>query len=145
MHIKKIIIKNFKSFNKRVEIPLFKGFTVISGPNGSGKSNIVDAILFCLGLTPSTRLLRADRLTDLIHSGNGNLNEAEVTVVFDNSDGILGGEKEIKITRKIRRTEKGYTATTILTAGQQRFLRFTDFYQMLEFTAMHTMSSCRAM
>ncbi|MBO8182451.1 MAG: chromosome segregation protein SMC [Archaeoglobus sp.] len=108
MHIKKIIIKNFKSFNKRVEIPLFKGFTVISGPNGSGKSNIVDAILFCLGLTPSTRLLRADRLTDLIHTGNGNLTEAEVSVVFDNSDGELKGDKEIKITRRIKRTEKGY-------------------------------------
>ena len=108
MHIKKIIVKNFKSFNKRVEIPLFKGFTVISGPNGSGKSNIVDAILFCLGLTPSTRLLRADRLTDLIHTGNGNLSEAEVSVIFDNSDGLLKGEKEIKITRRIKRTEKGY-------------------------------------
>jgi len=108
MHIKKIVIKNFKSFNRRVEIPLFKGFTVISGPNGSGKSNIVDAILFCLGLSPSTRLLRADRLTDLIHTGNGNLSEAEVTVVFDNSDGELKGEKEIRITRRIKRTEKGY-------------------------------------
>jgi chromosome segregation protein len=108
MHIKKLIIKNFKSFNKKVEIPLFKGFTVISGPNGSGKSNIVDAILFCLGLTPSTRILRADRLTDLIHSGNGNLSEAEVTVVFDNSDRVLPGEDEIRITRRIKRTEKGY-------------------------------------
>ncbi|AGK60780.1 condensin subunit Smc [Archaeoglobus sulfaticallidus PM70-1] len=101
MYIKKIVLKNFKSFNKKVEIPFFKGFTVISGPNGSGKSNIVDAILFCLGLTPSTRYLRADRVGDLIYSGNGKLGEAEVTVIFDN-DG-----EEIKITRKIKRTSKG--------------------------------------
>jgi chromosome segregation protein len=135
MHIKKIIIKNFKSFNKRVEIPLFKGFTVISGPNGSGKSNIVDAILFCLGLTPSTRLLRADRLTDLIHSGNGNLNEAEVTVVFDNSDGILGGEKEIKITRKIRRTEKGYYSYNYING---RSTKISEIHRLLSNAGIHS-------
>ena len=31
-------------------IPLEEGFTVVTGPNGSGKSNILDAVLFCLGL-----------------------------------------------------------------------------------------------
>ncbi len=74
MFIKKITIRNFKSFGKKVEIPLFKGFTVISGPNGSGKSNIIDSILFCLGLS-HPRMLRAEKLTDLIHGGK-NCNEA---------------------------------------------------------------------
>ncbi|RLI74754.1 chromosome segregation protein SMC, partial [Archaeoglobales archaeon] len=100
MHIKKIALKNFKSFGKKVEIPLFRGFTVISGPNGSGKSNIIDSILFCLGLS-HTRLLRAERLTDLIHNGK-DCDEAEVSIVFKNE------KEEVKVTRKVRRTEKGY-------------------------------------
>lgn len=100
MHIKKITLKNFKSFGKKVEIPLFRGFTVISGPNGSGKSNIIDSILFCLGLS-HTRLLRAEKLTDLIHNGK-NCDEAEVSIIFKNE------KEEVKVTRKVRRTEKGY-------------------------------------
>ncbi len=100
MYIKKITIRNFKSFGKKVEIPLFKGFTVISGPNGSGKSNIIDSILFCLGLS-HPRMLRAEKLTDLIHGGK-NCNEAEVTILFKNEN------KEVKITRKIKKTDKGY-------------------------------------
>jgi|Deesub1362B_J571_1020462.scaffolds.fasta_scaffold01030_4 chromosome segregation protein len=107
MHIKKISVRNFKSFAKRVEIPIYEGFTVISGPNGSGKSNIIDSILFCLGLSHSTKL-RADRLTDLIYSGNGKPDDAEVSITFDNSDTTIPSEKEVIISRKIRMTEKGY-------------------------------------
>ncbi len=99
MHIEKIVLRNFKSFGRKTEIPLFKGFTVITGPNGSGKSNIIDSILFCLGLSSSTKQLRADRLTDLVHNGK---KEAEVTVVFSDN-----GSK-IEVTRKVKVTEKGY-------------------------------------
>ena len=49
-------------------IPLDQGFTVVTGPNGSGKSNILDGILFCLGLATS-KGMRADRLPDLVNSG----------------------------------------------------------------------------
>ena len=49
-------------------IPLDEGFTVVTGPNGSGKSNILDGVLFCLGLATS-RGMRADRLPDLVNSG----------------------------------------------------------------------------
>ncbi len=107
MHIKKISVRNFKSFSRRIDIPFYEGFTVISGPNGSGKSNIIDSILFCLGLSHSTKL-RADRLTDLVFSGNGNVDEAEVSIIFDNQDGTVTSEPEVSITRKIRLTEKGY-------------------------------------
>ena len=48
-------------------IPLEEGFTVVTGPNGSGKSNILDGVLFCLGLATS-RGMRADRLPDLVNS-----------------------------------------------------------------------------
>jgi len=65
VHIEKISLRGFKSFgNRRVGIPLSKGFTAIVGPNGSGKSNIVDGICFVLGRM-STKSLRAERLTDL--------------------------------------------------------------------------------
>ncbi len=107
MYIKKITLKNFKSFGKKVEIPFFRGFTAISGPNGSGKSNIIDSIVFCLGLTSSTKALRAEKLTDLLYSGK-NTSEAEVSITFDNSDSALPFDGDITVTRKIKITEKGY-------------------------------------
>jgi len=99
MHIEKIRLKNFKSFGKKAEIPFFKGFTVITGPNGSGKSNIIDSILFCLGLSTSTKQLRAERLTDLVHNGRS---EAEVAILFSENG------KKYEIARKVKITEKGY-------------------------------------
>jgi chromosome segregation ATPase len=38
MHIKKLVLDNFKSFGRETEIPFYEDFTVITGPNGSGKS-----------------------------------------------------------------------------------------------------------
>lgn len=134
MHIKKISVRNFKSFGRKAEIPLYGGFTVISGPNGSGKSNIIDSILFCLGLSHSSKL-RADRLTDLIHSGNGNLDSAEVTIVFDNSDGLIPGEPEIAVTRKIRMTEKGYYSYYYIN-GKNSSL--ADLHKLLAYAGIHS-------
>jgi len=62
---------------------------VISGPNGSGKSNLLDALLFCLGLAGS-KGMRAERLPDLVNhtqatKGRSTV-EAAVTTVFDLSD-----------------------------------------------------------
>jgi len=108
MYIKKITINNFKSFGKKVEIPFFKGFTVISGPNGSGKSNIIDSIVFCLGLSSSTKALRAEKLTDLIYNGKKGFSQAEVSITFDNDDSVLPFKGDVTITRRIKVTEKGY-------------------------------------
>ena len=69
-------------------IPLEEGFTVVTGPNGSGKSNILDGVLFCLGLATS-RGMRADRLPDLVNSGilkTGKAAETTVSVRFDLTD-----------------------------------------------------------
>ena len=69
-------------------IPLEEGFTVVTGPNGSGKSNILDGVLFCLGLATS-RGMRADRLPDLVNSGilkAGKAAETTVSVRFDLTD-----------------------------------------------------------
>ncbi len=110
MYIKEIEFLNFKSFGKKVKIPFFDDFTTISGPNGSGKSNIIDGILFVLGLS-SSRTLRAEKLTDLIYNGDKKKRSdfAQVTIKFDNEDREMPvDEDEITISRKIRETNNGY-------------------------------------
>ncbi|MHC1601700.1 MAG: chromosome segregation protein SMC [Methermicoccaceae archaeon] len=109
MYIKRLELVNFKSFGKRVSIPFFEDFTAVSGPNGSGKSNIVDAVVFCLGLS-SSRALRAEKLTDLIHSTDDHHpDHAEVSITLDNTDRRLPIDAdELVITRKLRRTKSGY-------------------------------------
>ena len=85
MYIKRVELTNFKSFGGTTGVPLLPGFTVISGPNGSGKSNILDALLFCLGLS-SSKGMRAERLPDLVNqtqAGRGrSIVEASVTATF---------------------------------------------------------------
>ncbi|MEB3192967.1 MAG: chromosome segregation protein SMC [Snowella sp.] len=88
VHVKRIELSHFKSFGGTTAIPFLPGFTVVSGPNGSGKSNILDALLFCLGLATS-KGMRADRLPDLVNnnqSGNKGSSEASVSVTFDIRD-----------------------------------------------------------
>ncbi len=101
MHIKEIEIDNFKSFANKITIPLLEGFTAISGPNGSGKSNIIDSILFALGLT-SARTLRSEQgVADLITSHNKR-GEASVKVTF-----ALDNENEFSIKRYIKKGKNG--------------------------------------
>ncbi len=104
MRIKEIELDNFKSFGKQTLVPLLDGFTTISGPNGSGKSNIIDSLLFALGLS-STRSMRAERLPDLLNNLSGK-NEAKVRVRFANDAG-----EELEVTRRIRVKDNGYTST----------------------------------
>ncbi len=98
VHIKRVELTNFKSFGGTTQVPLLSGFTVISGPNGSGKSNILDALLFCLGLA-SSKGMRADRLPDLVNntqtSKSRSAVEASVTVTFDLLDHSPEDELEI--------------------------------------------------
>lgn len=91
MYIKRVELSHFKSFGGTTQVPLLPGFTVISGPNGSGKSNILDALLFALGLS-SSKGMRAERLPDLVNqtqtSRGRSIVEASVTVTFDIGDDI---------------------------------------------------------
>src|SRR6059036_4236735 len=86
VYIKRIDIRGFKTFSKKVSIGLDRGFTVITGPNGSGKSNILDALKFSLGeLSPKE--LRGRTLSDLVHKSQGEgARSAHVAVQFDNAD-----------------------------------------------------------
>ena len=105
MYIKHLEIDNFKSFANKSEIPLLKGFTTVSGPNGSGKSNIIDSVLFALGLANASEL-RAENLSHFI-STYTKRNEAFVKVTFGETE---NGE-DLSIGRKIRKTSQGYAST----------------------------------
>ncbi|MBX9670401.1 MAG: chromosome segregation protein SMC [Candidatus Obscuribacterales bacterium] len=108
MRIKEIELDNFKSFGKSTLVPLLDGFTTISGPNGSGKSNIIDSLLFALGLS-STRSMRAERLPDLLNNLSGK-KEAKVRVKFVSPDNV-----EIEVTRRIKvKEDNSYTSTYLL-------------------------------
>ncbi len=102
MYLKEIALENFKSFGTKVRIPFLPGFTAITGPNGSGKSNIADAILFVLGVR-SPKMVRAERLSDLIYKGEKNANYCKVSLIFDNSSREIPLDSdEIVLTRKIK-------------------------------------------
>jgi chromosome segregation protein len=85
VYVKRLELSYFKSFGSTATIPLLPGFTVISGPNGSGKSNLLDAMLFALGLSGS-KGMRAERLPDLVNQAQikrgHSIVETKVTVTF---------------------------------------------------------------
>ncbi|WP_009631362.1 chromosome segregation protein SMC [Synechocystis sp. PCC 7509] len=106
VYVKRLELSHFKSFGGTTTVPLLPGFTVVSGPNGSGKSNILDALLFALGLS-SSKGMRADRLPDLVNhtQGSRGKSEASVTVTFDISDEQENTPTEWSVTRKLRVTK----------------------------------------
>ena len=110
MYLKEIELENFKSFGGKLTIPLMEGYLAVTGPNGSGKSNIADAILFVLG-PKSSKAIRAGKLTDLIFDGGKSKNRAnytKVSLIFDNSDGILPwNDTTVKLTRHIKLSSNG--------------------------------------
>ena len=124
MYIKQLEIDNFKSFARKVDIPLLEGFTTISGPNGSGKSNIIDSILFALGFA-TTRNLRAEKVSHLI-STYTNRNDAFVKVTF----GGLDNEPDFSIARRLRKASNGtYLSTYFL---NDSISTLTDIHTLLE-------------
>jgi chromosome segregation protein len=107
--IKKLQIAGFKSFVDPTTVHFDHDITCVVGPNGCGKSNIVDAIKWCMGEQSPSRL-RGKQMEDVIFSGaegRGPHGFAEVTLTFDNSDGIAPPEyaeyEEIQVTRRLDR------------------------------------------
>ena len=122
MYIKQLEVDNFKSFANKVEIPMLKGFTTISGPNGSGKSNIIDSILFALGLSTS-RTLRAEKLFHLISTYNKR-NEAYVKVTFGETE-----EGDFSVARRIRKSSQGFNSIYYL---DDKIATLSDIHAKLE-------------
>ena len=136
VYIRQIELSHFKSFGGTISIPLEPRFTVVTGPNGSGKSNILDGVLFCLGLA-SSRGMRAERLPDLINSAvlrAGKAAETTVTVHFDLSDWqpdgaedgldappegpwIRPGQREWSVSRRLRVAPGGTYSSTFSADG----------------------------
>lgn len=107
LQLRKLESYGFKSFAEKVELDFGMGVTAIVGPNGSGKSNITDAIRWALG-EQNIRNLRGMKTEDVIFSGSKTKRSsgvAEVSLVFDNSDGILPLDyQEVVVTRRIFRS-----------------------------------------
>jgi chromosome segregation protein len=68
--LKKLELLGFKSFADRTRLEFADGIAAVVGPNGCGKSNLSDAITWVLG-EQSARLLRGERMADVIFNGSG--------------------------------------------------------------------------
>ncbi len=105
-YIKSLVMKGFKSFARKTEIPFVPQINVVLGPNGSGKSNITDALCFVLGRI-SAKSMRAAKSSNLIFMGNkavGAASEASVELTFDNSDKSFSYETgDVTIKRIVRK------------------------------------------
>jgi len=109
MRLSKIKLAGFKSFVDPTSIPLPSNLIGIVGPNGCGKSNVIDAVRWVMGES-SAKNLRGDSMTDVIFNGSSArkpVGQASIELVFDNSDGTLGGQyaqySEISIKRVVTR------------------------------------------
>ena len=123
MHIKELVLKNFKSFDYTT-IPFKPGFQVIVGPNGSGKSNIIDALIFGFGST-SLKRLRVDKTANLVNQSAKD-RTARVRVVF-NHEG-----KDIDIIREIDESGK---SVCILDGKRKALNEITSYLEETGITA----------
>lgn len=109
MKLEKIKLSGFKSFVDPTTIPISGNLTAIVGPNGCGKSNIIDAVRWVMGES-SAKHLRGGNMADVIFNGSSGrkpVSTATVELVFNNSEGKLGGEyahyESISIKRQVSR------------------------------------------
>jgi chromosome segregation protein len=109
MRLATIRLAGFKSFVDPTTFQASTNLTGIVGPNGCGKSNIIDAVRWVMG-EGSARVLRGESMADVIFSGSSTrkpVGTAMVELVFDNSEGRVGGQfagyNEISVKRQVSR------------------------------------------
>jgi chromosome segregation protein len=109
MRLTKLKIAGFKSFVDPTTVTFPSSLTGVVGPNGCGKSNIIDAVRWVMGEI-SAKHLRGESMADVIFNGSAArkpLGSASVELVFDNSEGKLGGEyasyNEVALRRAVSR------------------------------------------
>ena len=109
MRLKSIKLAGFKSFVDPTTVQFPSNMCAVVGPNGCGKSNVIDAVRWVMGES-SAKNLRGESMSDVIFNGSVNrqpVGQASIELVFDNSDGGVGGEyasyAEIAIRRLVTR------------------------------------------
>lgn len=109
MRLSKIKLAGFKSFVDPTTVLLPTNLTGVVGPNGCGKSNIIDAVRWVMGES-SAKHLRGDSMADVIFNGSTSrkpVGQASIELMFDNSDGTLGGQyanyNDIAVKRQVSR------------------------------------------
>ena len=109
MRLSKIRLAGFKSFVDPTTIQFPSNLMGIVGPNGCGKSNVIDAVRWVMGES-SAKHLRGDSMADVIFNGSSTrkpVGTASIELVFDNSDGTIGGQyagySEISVKRSVSR------------------------------------------
>ena len=109
MRLTKIKLAGFKSFVDPTQVTFPSNLTGVVGPNGCGKSNVIDAVRWVMGEL-SAKHLRGDNMADVIFNGSSArkpVGTASVELVFDNSDGKVGGAyanyNEIALKRQVAR------------------------------------------
>ncbi len=108
MRLSSIKMSGFKSFVDPTSLVFPTSMVGIVGPNGCGKSNIIDAVRWVMG--ESSKHIRGDTMEDVIFNGSSTrkpVGQASIELLFDNSDGKLGGEysayNEISVRRQVTR------------------------------------------
>lgn len=109
MRLTKIKLAGFKSFVDPTQVSFPSNLTGVVGPNGCGKSNVIDAVRWVMGEL-SAKHLRGDNMADVVFNGSSArkpVGTASVELVFDNSDGKLGGPyanySEVSLKRQVSR------------------------------------------
>ncbi|WP_435106572.1 chromosome segregation protein SMC [Arhodomonas sp. AD133] len=109
MRLSKIKLTGFKSFVDPTTVVLPGDLVAIVGPNGCGKSNVIDAVRWVMGES-SAKHLRGESMADVIFNGSTSrkpVGTAAIELIFDNSDGTLGGQyasyNEISVRRQVNR------------------------------------------
>ena len=109
MRLTKIKLAGFKSFVDPTQVTFPSNLTGVVGPNGCGKSNVIDAVRWVMGEL-SAKHLRGENMADVVFNGSSArkpVGTASVELVFDNSDGKIGGVyanyNEISLKRQVSR------------------------------------------
>ncbi len=110
MRLNKVKLAGFKSFVDPTSVHLPGNLIGVVGAQlAGGKSNIIDAVRWVMGEL-SARHLRGDSMADVIFNGSSArkpIGTASVELVFDNSDGKIGGAyasyNEISLKRTVAR------------------------------------------
>src|SRR5277367_6068277 len=109
MRLTRLKIAGFKSFVDPTTVTFPSSLTGVVGPNGCGKSNIIDAVRWVMGEI-SAKHLRGESMADVIFNGSAArkpLGSCSVELIFDNSEGKIGGPyasyNEVALRRAVSR------------------------------------------